>query len=95
MIHVCVLCRIRTAIAGGLCALCCAGGVAAASPPHHVRPHLVAIEISATPEDHAESPHAPETEATEPPRHEMAIEIRAPFTLDDPVLGRLDMNPLA
>ena len=81
-------------MAAGLCVLCCAGAVAATEPPHHVRPHPIITAVMATPEDHAESPHTPELDASEPPRHEMAIEVQAAFKLDDPVLGRLDLNVL-
>jgi hypothetical protein len=85
----CSRCRIRKAAAVGTLCLFCLGWPADTGPQHHhVRP--VAVVISAPSPDHAEQPHPPEAEGTQPV-HGIAAEARPDsyLTLDDPVRGRL------
>jgi hypothetical protein len=85
----CSRCRIRKAAAAGALCLLCLGWPTGTGPQHHhAQPAAV---ISAPPADHAEQPHPPEIEGTQPVHGVMAeVRLGGYFTLDDLVLGQFD-----
>lgn len=88
-------CKVATVRALAGVRVACGGFIFPAAAPHHVRPPA-AVQMAAVPADRLEPPHPPERELAQVARPDTAgATVAGAFRLDDPVLGRLDLNPLA
>jgi hypothetical protein len=89
-------CKVATVRAiAGVC-LACGGFILPAEAPHHAHPP-VAVQMAALPADRPDLPHPPDRDTAQAVRADTApvATVAGALTLDDPVLGRLDYNPLA